>query len=128
MIKSIKSKISLILIVFISLTIVNSFVSVNFFNKLQKSIDSIMNSNYDSVVYAQNMNNSLERQDSLELSFIFENNLEISPEYELNHTNFLEWLGKAKNNITEEGEQETLDLIEKNYTDYIDNVRNINKY
>ncbi|MCE5220867.1 MAG: MCP four helix bundle domain-containing protein [Clostridium sp.] len=122
MIKSIKSKISLILIVFILLTIGNSFVSINFFNKLQKSIDSIMHANYDSVVYAQNMNNSLERQDSLELSFIFENNLELLPEYELNHTNFLEWLGKAKNNITEEGEQETIDLIEKNYTDYTTNV------
>ena len=96
MIKSIKSKISLILIVFILLTIGNSFVSINFFNKLQESIDSIMHANYDSVVYAQNMNDSLERQDSLELSFIFENNLEISPEYELNHTNFLEWLVKLK--------------------------------
>ena len=95
MIKSIKSKISLILIVFISLTIGNSFVSINYFNKLQKSIDSIMHANYDSVVYAQNMNDSLERQDSLELSFIFENNLEISPEYELNHANFLEWLDKG---------------------------------
>ena len=123
MIKSIKSKISLILIVFISLTIGNSFVSINFFNKLQESIDSIMHANYDSVVDAQNMNNSLERQDSLELSFIFENNLELSPEYKLNHTNFLEWLNKAKNNITEVGEQDTVDLIDKSYTDYIDKVK-----
>lgn len=125
MIKSIKSKISLILIVFISLTIINSFVSINFFYKLQKSIDSIMHSNYDSVVDAQNMNNSLERQDSLELTFIFENNSDISQEYELNHTNFLEWLDKAKNNITEEGEAETLGSIEKNYIDYVDKVRNL---
>ena len=125
MIKSIKSKISLILIVFISLTIINSFVSINFFYKLQKSIDSIMHSNYDSVVDAQNMNNSLERQDSLELTFIFENNSDISQEYELNHTNFLEWLDKAKNNITEEGEAEALGSIEKNYIDYVDKVRNL---
>ncbi|BCZ46224.1 hypothetical protein psyc5s11_22910 [Clostridium gelidum] len=123
MIKSIKLKILLIIIVFISLIIGNSFVSINFFDKLQESIDSIMHANYDSVVYAQNMNDSLERQDSLELSFIFENNLEISPEYELNHTNFLAWLGKAKNNITEEGEHEAIDLIEKNYTDYTDNIK-----
>ena len=125
MIKSIKSKISLILIVFISLTIINSFVSINFFYKLQKSIDSIMHSNYDSVVDAQNMNNSLERQDSLELTFIFENNSDISQEYELNHTNFLEWLDKAKNNITEEGEAEALGAIEKNYIDYVDKVRSL---
>jgi len=123
MIKSIKFKIFLILIVFILLTIGNSFVSVNYFSKLQKSIDSIMHANYDSVVAAQNMNNSLERQDSLELSFIFEDNLELSPEYELNNANFSEWLGKAKNNITEVGEQEVLDSIEKSYTDYVDKVR-----
>jgi len=123
MIKSIKLKILLIIIVFISLIIGNSFVSINFFNKLQESIDSIMHANYDSVVYAQNMNDSLERQDSLELSFIFENNLEISPEYELNHSKFLEWLNKAKNNITEVGEQDTIDLIEKSYIDYINEVK-----
>jgi len=123
MIKSIKLKILLIIIVFISLIIGNSFVSINFFNKVQESIDSIMHANYDSVVYAQNMNDSLERQDSLELSFIFENNLEISPEYELNHSKFLEWLNKAKNNITEVGEQDTIDLIEKSYIDYINEVK-----
>lgn len=122
MIKSIKSKIFLILIVFILLTIGNSFASVNFFNKLQKSIDSIMYSNYDSVVAAQNMNDSLEGQDNLEISFIFEDNLEFSPEYELNHANFLDWLSKAKNNVTEVGEQDALDLLEKNYTKYIDKV------
>lgn len=125
MIKSIKSKISLILIVFISLTIINSFVSINFFYKLQKSIDSIMDSNYDSVVDAQNMNDSLERQDSLELSFIFEDNSDFKQEYELNHTNFLEWLDKAKNNITEVGEAEALGSIEKNYIDYVNKVRNL---
>jgi PAS domain S-box-containing protein len=125
MIKSIKSKISLILIVFISLTIINSFVSINFFYKLQKSIDSIMHSNYDSVVDAQNMNDSLERQDSLELSFIFEDNSDFKQEYELNHTNFLEWLDKAKNNITEVGEAEALGSIEKNYIDYVNKVRNL---
>lgn len=122
MIKTIKSKIFLILIVFISLTIINSFASINFFYKLQKSIDSIMYSNYDSVVAVQNMNNSLERQDSLELSFIFEDDLEVSPEYELNNASFLEWLGRAKSNITEVGEQEVLDSIEKDYNKYINNV------
>ena len=50
--KSIKSKIYLILVVFIFFTVGNSLVSINYFNKLQKSIESIMISNYDSVVAA----------------------------------------------------------------------------
>ena len=74
MIKTMKSKISLILIVFILLTIIDSLVSINYFNKLEKSIDLIMHANYDSVVAAQNMNDALERQDSLEIAFIFEDN------------------------------------------------------
>lgn len=123
MIKAMKSKISLILVVFILLTIVNSIVSVNYFNKLQMSIDSIMNANYDSVVAAQNMNDSLERQDSLVLSFIFENSIEFSAEYKEKQNNFLKWLYKAKNNITESGEAEILDTIEKDYNDYLDKIR-----
>ena len=70
--KSIKSKIYLILVVFIFFTVGNSLVSINYFNKLQKSIESIMLSNYDSVVAAQSMNDAIERQDSIELAFIFE--------------------------------------------------------
>lgn len=123
MIKAMKSKISLILVVFILLTIVNSIISVNYFNKLQMSIESIMNANYDSVVAAQNMNDSLERQDSLALSFIFENGTEFSVEYKEKQNNFFKWLYKAKNNITESGEAEILDTIEKDYNDYSDKIR-----
>lgn len=127
MIKSIKYKISLILMVFILLTIGNSLVSINYFNKLKKSIDSIMHANYDSVVAAQNMNDALERQDSLELGFIFENDLSLSQEHDLNHKKFLEWLYKAKDNITEAGEGEKLEIIEREYTNYTEKVRKLEK-
>lgn len=127
MIKSIKSKISLILIVFLLLTIGNSFVSINYFNKLQQSIDSIMHANYDSVVAAQNMIESIERQDSLELTFLFEQSNTLSLEHEERHVDFIEWLYKAKNNITEEGESVIVDEINRNYTEYISKVRNLEK-
>ena len=120
MIRSIKSKIFLIIIVFIALTIGNSLVAVNYFNKLRMSIELIMDANYDSVVAAQNMNNELEREDNLEISFIFGDNFELSPEYELSNDNFIMWLEKAKNNITELGEQESVNSIEKSYIEYLD--------
>lgn len=122
MIKSIKSKICLILIVFLALTIGNSLVSINYFNKLQQSIDLIMNANYDSVVVAQNMIEALERQDSLELAFIFENNLLLSKSYEDNNIKFLDGLNGAKGNITEEGEAEILKKIEETYKEYSEKV------
>lgn len=123
MIKSIKSKIFLILIVFLALTIGNSLVSINYFNKLQQSIDLIMNANYDSVVVAQNMIEALERQDSLVLSFIFENNLVLSKSYDENNIKFLDGLKGAKGNITEYGESEILKEIEKAYTEYSNKVK-----
>jgi len=120
MIRSIKSKIFLIIIVFIALTIGNSLVAVNYFNKLRMSIELIMDANYDSVVAAQNMNNELEIEDNLQISFIFGDNFELSPEYELSNDNFMMWLDKAKKNITEVGEQESVNSIEKSYIEYID--------
>jgi len=120
MIRSIKSKIFLIIIVFIALTIGNSLVAVNYFNKLRMSIELIMDANYDSVVAAQNMNNELEREDNLQISFIFGDDFEISPEYELRHDSFIMWLDKAKNNITEVGEQDSVNSIEKSYIEYLD--------
>lgn len=123
MIKSIKSKIILILVVFLGLTIGNSLFSISHFNKLQKSIESIMYSNYDSVVAAQNMIEALERQDSLELTFIFENETVLSKSYEENNMKFLGWLDAAKKNITEVGEKEILDEIEIAYSDYSRNIK-----
>lgn len=123
MIKSIKSKIFLILTVFLVLTIGNSLVSINYFSKLQLSIDLIMHANYDSVIAAQNMIEALEREDSLELAFIFEKDSILSTTYEEKHMKFLEWLYKAKNNITEPGEKEVLIEIENNYTKYTEKVK-----
>ncbi len=125
MIKSIKIKIFMILIVFLTLTLGNTLVSIHYFNKLQESIDSIMHANYDSVVAAQNMIESAERQDSLELAFIFEEDKSLSLAYEENNMKFIEWLYKAKNNITENGEKETLNSIEKTYKEYTEKVKGL---
>lgn len=125
MIKSIKVKIFMILIVFLTLTLGNTLVSIHYFNKLQESIDSIMHANYDSVVAAQNMIESVERQDSLELAFIFEEDKSLSLAYEENNMKFIEWLYKAKNNITENGEKETLNSIEKTYTEYTEKIKSL---
>lgn len=122
MMKVIKSKIYLILGIFIFLVIGNSLISINYFNKLQTSIDSIMHSNYDSVVAAQNMNDAIERQDSMELAFIFEENLTLGGDYQKNHMKFLEWFYKAKDNITESGEGDIITEIEKSYSEYTSKV------
>lgn len=123
MIKTIKTKIFLILSVFLILTTLNCLISINYFKKLQNSIDSIMNANYDSVVVAQNMIEALERQDSLALSVIFNENIEFEKSFEENNMNFLEWLYKGKGNITEVGEKDILTNIENIYVDYKNKIQ-----
>ncbi len=123
MIKTIKTKIFLILSVFLIFTTLNCLVSINYFKKLQNSIDSIMNANYDSVVVAQNMIEVLERQDSLALSVIFNENFVFEKSFEENNIKFLEWLYKGKGNITEIGEKDVLTNIEKKYIDYKNKIQ-----
>lgn len=123
MIKTIKTKIFLILSVFLIFTTLNCLISINYFKKLQNSIDSIMNANYDSVVVAQNMIEALERQDSLTLSVIFNENIGFEKSFEENNMNFLEWLYKGKGNITEVGEKDILTNIENIYVDYKNKIQ-----
>lgn len=123
MIKTIKTKIFLILSVFLIFTTLNCLISINYFKKLQNSIDSIMNANYDSVVVAQNMIEALERQDSLALSVIFNENIGFEKSFEENNMNFLEWLYKGKGNITEVGEKDILTNIENIYVDYKNKIQ-----
>ncbi|WP_217077863.1 HAMP domain-containing protein [Clostridium baratii] len=104
-------------------TTLNCLVSINYFKKLQNSIDSIMNANYDSVVVAQNMIEVLERQDSLALSVIFNENFVFEKSFEENNIKFLEWLYKGKGNITEIGEKDVLTNIEKKYIDYKNKIQ-----
>ncbi|AIY84484.1 MAG: PAS domain-containing protein [Clostridium baratii] len=123
MIKTVKIKIFLILSVFLTFTTLNCLVSINYFKKLQSSIDSIMNANYDSVVVAQNMIEVLDRQDRLALTAIFNNNFVFEKSFEENNIKFLEWLYKGKGNITEVGEKDVLTNIENIYIDYKNKIQ-----
>ena len=70
-IKSVKSRIFLIFIVFLFTISINSIWSVINFRRLNNSIERILDSNYKSIVAAQKMIASIERQDSLQLSYLF---------------------------------------------------------
>ena len=70
-IKSVKSRVFLIFIVFLFAISINSIWSVINFRRLNNSIERILDSNYKSIVAAQKMIASIERQDSLQLSYLF---------------------------------------------------------
>lgn len=125
---TIKSKlIAIFLLIFIVIAAISIFAIINF-NTLQNSINNILKSNFDSVLYAQNMAIAIERQDSAELAMMFEENENNSKKiYFDNQNGFINWLEKAKGNITEPGEDIIVNNLGKYYTEYTDKFNNFEK-
>jgi NtrC-family two-component system sensor histidine kinase KinB len=85
---------------------------------LGKASDAILRENYRSILAAENMLGALERQDSgVLLLFLGDTEKGISQFHE-NEAIFLQWLARAKDNITEKGEAELVHSIESNYAKY----------
>ncbi|MFZ5969084.1 MAG: ATP-binding protein [Bacillota bacterium] len=118
--KGIKFKILGVYILLLTVLAISSIWSVTTFNRLSNSIENIMESNYKSIVAAQNMVVALERQDSAELAYMFSSDQIASQNFRENEIEFLKWLSRAEDNITETGEKENLDQIHQLYTRYID--------
>lgn len=118
--RSIKTKILSIYIFLISLIFLVAFVSIYNLYSLNKAVDGLIASNYRSIVAAQKMLDALERQDSYELIF-----MQVEPEntiksfYE-NQNEFITYLTKAKDNITETEELKVIEKVSSNYITYSD--------
>ncbi len=120
MTKSIRFRLLAIFIFVFAAMGINSLWSVVNFHGLKGSIDDIMRANYRSVVDAQNMIVALERQDSAEISFIYENSSTPVTTLKDNEKTFLKWLSEAENNITEPGEAKTVKTIDSLYSQYLE--------
>ncbi|WHH59521.1 ATP-binding protein [Petroclostridium sp. X23] len=119
MFQSLRSKILSIYIFLILLICSIAAVSVLSLYNLNRAIDGLIESNYRSIVAATNMINAMERQDSNQLIFLQVNEEKGRSAFTNNEKEFFIWLGKAKDNITEEDEAEILDKIEMNYIKYL---------
>ncbi|MBU2547189.1 MAG: cell wall metabolism sensor histidine kinase WalK [Proteobacteria bacterium] len=85
---------------------------------LGKATDAILSENYRSILAAENMVDALERQDSgTLLMFLGDVDKGISL-FRENEAVFLEWLARAKDNITIHGETELVQSIESGYALY----------
>ena len=117
---TLKSKLIIIFLLIFAVLAANSIIAIINFSTLKNSIDNILKANYESVQYAQNMAIAIERQDSAELALMFEKDKD-SPKslFKQYENDFLNWLLKAGNNITEEGEDEIIANIDKLYGDYL---------
>lgn len=85
---------------------------------LGKATDAILSENYRSILAAENMVDALERQDSGTLLVLMGEVEEGTALFQKNEAIFLEWLGRAKDNITISGEADLLSAIEVDYASY----------
>jgi NtrC-family two-component system sensor histidine kinase KinB len=89
---------------------------------LGRASDAILRENYKSILAAENMIGSIERQDSAILLVMLgyrEEGLSQHREYE---TQFLQWLSRAKDNITIEGEARIIGSIDAGYNSYLTGI------
>ncbi len=124
--KTIKSKLLAIFILIFAVIITNSIIAIINFSTLKNSIDNILKANYESVIYAQNMAIAIERQDSAELTLMFEeNNKNAQQIFKDNEKEFLKLLSKAEGNITEKGEDKIIANLNTLYEEYLSKFNNL---
>ncbi len=86
---------------------------------LGQASDAILRENYKSILAAENMIDAIERQDSATLLVMLDYGPEGLAQFRENETHFLQWLGRAKDNITIPGEAEIVASIEGGYSAYL---------
>ncbi len=85
---------------------------------LGKATDAILRENYRSILAAENMVDVLERQDSAVLLMFLGDTAKGVSQFRENEAVFLQWLARAKDNITIQGEADLVQSIEKDYARY----------
>src|SRR5579871_2486789 len=90
---------------------------INFY-RLGGSIKHALDDNYKSVIAAQDMKETLERQDSAATFFLADQKGEARKQYEDNRPLFQQAYEVEAHNITEPGEQELADRIRDQFAAY----------
>lgn len=93
-----------------------SFVNLLY---LGQASDAILRENYKSILAAENMIEAIERQDSATLLIMLDYMDEGLTQFRENESQFLQWLGRAKDNITVQGEDKIVNTIETGYSSYL---------
>jgi len=94
---------------------------INLWNLGQAS-DAILKENYKSIFAAENMVYAIERQDSAILLIFLGYQEQGWKQFRENESQFFQWLGRAKDNITVEGEDKIVNMIDTEYSKYLNQV------
>ncbi|MCX5909065.1 MAG: ATP-binding protein [Deltaproteobacteria bacterium] len=86
---------------------------------LGQASEAILRENYRSILAADNMVFAIERQDSAVLLVFLGYEEQGWKQFRENESQFFQWLGRAKDNITIEGEDQVVSTIETGYSLYL---------
>lgn len=86
---------------------------------LGQASEAILRENYESILAAENMVEALERQDSAALLLLLGYDEQALSQYRRNESLFLQWLARAKDNITIQGEERIVRDIDAGYSSYL---------
>lgn len=87
--------------------------------RLGQASDAILRENFASILAAENMIDVMERQDSAVLLLLLGYREEGTGQFREHEVEFIQWLARAKGNITLVGEEEVLADIEQGYRAYL---------
>lgn len=87
--------------------------------RLGRASDAILSENYRSILAAEKMINAAERQDSGVLLYLLGQREDGLEQFRENQVEFLQWLGRARDNITIPGEESIIDGIDSAYTAFL---------
>ncbi len=90
--------------------------------QLGQASDAILKENYKSILAAENMVYAIERQDSAILLVFAGYEEQGWKQFRQNESGFFQWLTRAKDNITVEGEETIVKNIETGYSSYLQHV------
>jgi NtrC-family two-component system sensor histidine kinase KinB len=104
-------------VVFVLMGLVVAWAVTNLVS-LGRASEAILSENYRSILDAENMVDAMERQDSGILLMIMGDSEKGSAQFRENEADFLQWLSRAKDNITITGEVQLVQSIETDYRNY----------
>lgn len=93
---------------------------------LGQASDNILKRNYKSILAAEYMMNAIDRQDNAMLLMLLGEHDQTLQQFHDHESQFLQWLGKAQDNITEAGESDVLAAIQTAYSSYLTTFSELN--
>ncbi|MEL7597092.1 MAG: hypothetical protein AAGU01_02700, partial [Clostridiaceae bacterium] len=118
MVKSLKTKNTLIYLFFAIISTIVIIFSINSIYELNKSIDKFMANNYKSIIAATNMLEAIEEQNNSIYMYIYDNKDKSLDKFIYYNQEFNKWYNIEYNNITETNEREHVINISNHYSNY----------